>query len=90
MMGAESGAARRQMLEGVEIDREQLPQVPRLVIGAGRDRAFPADDSERLAAWLGAEYAGYAAHSHYGLVIGENTYEAVAERIRLFIESNRL
>jgi pimeloyl-ACP methyl ester carboxylesterase len=90
MMGAESGAARRQMLEGVDVALDQLPEVPRLVIAGGRDRAFPAEDSERLADWLGAELVTFDDHSHYGLVIGENGYEAVAESVRTFIESNRL
>jgi pimeloyl-ACP methyl ester carboxylesterase len=90
MMGAESGAARRQMLEGVEVDLEQLPDVPRLVIGAGLDRFFPESDSERLAEWLGATYQPYGAHSHYGLVIGEESYEQVADAIRAFIEVNRV
>src|SRR4051812_8953025 len=90
MMGAESGAARRQMLEGVSVELEQLPQVPKLVIGAGLDRFFPENDSERLSQWLGAEYLSYDAYSHYGLVIGENSYEQIAEAVRSFIESHRL
>jgi pimeloyl-ACP methyl ester carboxylesterase len=90
MMGAESGAARRQMLEGVDIELDQLPQVPKLVIGAGLDRFFPASDSERLAEWLGAEYVGFGTHSHYGLLAGETSYEPVADAVRTFIESNRL
>ena len=90
MMGAESGAARRQMLEGVAVELDQLPQVPKLVIGAGLDRFFPAADSERLAEWLGAEYVDFGAHSHYGLVIGETSYEQVADTVRTFIESHRL
>ncbi len=90
MMGAESGAARRQMLEGVSIDIEQLPDVPKLVIGAGLDRWFPADDSERLAEWLGADYQSFGAHSHYGLVVGEESYGQIADAVRQFIESHRL
>ena len=78
------------MLEGVEIDRDQLPQVPMLVIGAGLDRFFPATDGERLARWLGADFQSFGAHSHYGLLIGENSYEQVAEAVRLFIESQRI
>jgi pimeloyl-ACP methyl ester carboxylesterase len=90
MMGAESGAARRQMLEGVDVDLGQLPQVPKLVIGAGLDRAFPPEDSERLAEWLGAQHIVFGSHSHYGLLIGEDSYEQVAETVRAFIESSRL
>ena len=35
----ESGAARRQMLAGVPVDRRVVAEVPRLVIGGGLDRA---------------------------------------------------
>jgi pimeloyl-ACP methyl ester carboxylesterase len=90
MLGAESGAARRQMLEGVEVELDQLPQVPKLVVGAGLDRFFPEADSERLARWLGADYVSFGADSHYGLLMGENSYEPVAEAVRTFIESHRL
>lgn len=90
LMGMESGAARRKMLEGVAVDREALPPVPRLVIGAGLDRFFPEADSERLAEWLGAEYQPFGAHSHYGLLAGEESFELVAEAIRSFLESHRL
>ncbi|MDP8904921.1 MAG: alpha/beta hydrolase [Chloroflexota bacterium] len=90
MMGVESGAARRTMLEGVPVDASALPPVPRLVVGGGLDRLFPAADSERLAEWLGANYEPFGAHSHYGLVIGEAAYEQVADTIRAFLESNRL
>ena len=90
MMGAESGAARRQMLEGVAVELDELPQVPKLVIGAGLDRFFAERDSHRLAEWLGADYISFGAHSHYGLVVGENSYEQVADAARGFIESHRL
>ncbi|MEX2547886.1 MAG: alpha/beta fold hydrolase [Chloroflexota bacterium] len=90
MMGIESGSARRQMLEGVSVSLAELPAVPMLVIGAGLDRFFPEPDSERLAEWLGADYQPFGAHSHYGLVTGEESYEQVAEAIRAFLESHRL
>lgn len=90
MMGAESGAARRQMLEGLPVDRAALGDLPVLVIGGGLDRLFPEADSERLADWVGAEYQPFGAHSHYGLVIGEDSHEQVADAIRSFLESRRL
>jgi len=90
MMGMESGQARREMLEGVSVSHDALAAVPTLVIGAGLDRAFPEADSERLAEWLGAEYQPFGAHSHYGLVTGEESYEQVADAIRGFIETRRL
>lgn len=90
LMGAESGAARRQMLAGVSVAREEVPEVPTLVIGGGLDRLFPEADSARLAEWLGAEYQPFGAHSHYGLVLGEAPHLQVAETIRGFLEHNRL
>lgn len=90
LMGAESGAARRQMLAGVKVDRGRLPDVPILVIGAGLDRQFPEAESARLAEWLGAEYQPFGAHSHYGTVIGEAGFDQVADTIRSFLEHHRL
>ena len=86
----EAGAARRQMLAGVPIDKRGLADVPRLVVGAGLDRTVTLDDSERLADWLGAGYEPFAAHSHYGLVVGESSFQQVADAIRGFLEANRL
>ena len=86
----EAGAARRQMLAGVPIDRRGLADVPRLVVGAGLDRTVTLADSERLADWLEAGYEPFAAHSHYGLVVGESSFQQVADAIRGFLEANRL
>jgi len=90
LLGAESGAARRQMLAGIHVDRDRLPDVPMLVIGAGLDRHFAEADSARLADWLGAEYQPFGAHSHYGTVLGEQGYDQVADTIRSFLEHHRL
>lgn len=90
LMGAESGAARRQMLAGVYVDRDRLPDVPMLVIGAGLDRQFAEADSARLAEWLGAEYQPFGAHSHYGAVLSEQAFDQVADTIRSFLEHHRL
>ena len=86
----EAGAARRQMLSGVPVDPRNLAGVPVLVVGAGLDRSVAMDDSERLAEWLGADFEPFAAHSHYGLVLGETSYQQVAEAVRAFLETNRL
>ncbi len=86
----ESGRARRQVLQGVPVDRTALPDVPRMVIGAGLDPYVPEPDAERLAEWLGATYEPFGAHSHYGLVLGEQSYLQVAETLRMFLETNRL
>jgi esterase/lipase len=90
LLGAESGAARRQMLAGVHVDRDRLPDAPMLVVGAGLDRQFSEIDSARLADWLGAEYQPFGAHSHYGLVIGEHSHDQVADTVRSFLEHHRL
>jgi len=90
LMGAESGAARRQMLAGVHVDRGRLPDVPMLVIGGGLDRQFSELESARLADWLGAEYQPFGAHSHYGLVVSEVGHDQVADTIRAFLEHHRL
>ena len=86
----ESGIARRQVLQGIAIDRGPFDDVPKLVVGGGLDRIVPGDDSERLAEWLGAEYEPFGAHSHFGLVIGESSHQQVAEAIRVFLDVNRL
>jgi pimeloyl-ACP methyl ester carboxylesterase len=86
----EAGAARRQMLAGVSVDRRGVEAVPRLVIGAGLDRTVTADSAERLAEWLDAEYEPFGAHSHYGLVMGEGSFQQVADAIRGFLETHRL
>ena len=86
----ESGRARRQVLAGVSVDRGALPDVPRLVIGAGLDAYVPEVEVERLAEWLGAPYEPFGAHSHFGLVLGEQSYLQVAETLRTFLEANRL
>ncbi len=86
----ESGRARRQVLAGVPVDRSALPEVPRLVIGAGLDIYVPEPEVERLAEWLGAAYEPFGAHSHFGLVLGEQSYLQVADTLRAFLETNRL
>jgi pimeloyl-ACP methyl ester carboxylesterase len=86
----ESGRALRQVMGGIPVDRRPFTEIPRLVIGAGLDRLVPEETSERLAEWLGAEYEPFGAHSHYGLVVGEESHQQVAEAIRGFLEAHRL
>jgi pimeloyl-ACP methyl ester carboxylesterase len=86
----ESGRALRQILGGVVVDRRPFAEIPRLVIGAGLDRLVPEEASERVAGWLGAEYEPFGAHSHYGLIVGEESHQQVAEAIRGFLEAHRL
>jgi pimeloyl-ACP methyl ester carboxylesterase len=86
----EAGASRRQVLAGVKVDRRGVEAVPRLVIGGGLDRTASVDETERLAEWLDAEFEPFGAHSHYGMVIGENSFQQVAEAVRGFLETHRL
>jgi pimeloyl-ACP methyl ester carboxylesterase len=86
----ESGRARRSMLRGVRVDAAAFAAIPKLVVGAGLDRAVPTELTERLADWLGAQYEPFGAHSHYGLILGERSYEQVADALRSFLEANRL
>jgi pimeloyl-ACP methyl ester carboxylesterase len=86
----ESGRARRSMLRGVRVDPLAFRSTPRLVIGGGLDRSVPIEATERLADWLGAQYEPFGAHSHYGLILGEESYQQVADAIRSFLEANRL
>jgi pimeloyl-ACP methyl ester carboxylesterase len=86
----ESGRARRTMLRGVKVDPARFAEVPKLVIGGGLDRVVPVDAAERLATWLGAEFEPFGAHSHYGLILGEEGYTQVADALRGFLEAHRL
>jgi pimeloyl-ACP methyl ester carboxylesterase len=86
----ESGAARRQILEGVSIDRRIFEGLPKLVVGAGLDQQVPPEDVERLAEWLDAQYEPFGAHSHFGLVLAEQGYQQVADAVRAFLEAHRL
>ncbi len=86
----EAGAARRSVLQGVPVDRRPFADVPLLVIGAGLDRYVAEPDVERLAGWLGARYEPFGAHSHFGLVLGEESFQQVADAIREFLEEHRL
>jgi hypothetical protein len=86
----ESGLARRQMMQGIAVSRGAVESVPKLVIGAGLDRHVPEESSQRFATWLGADYEPFGAHSHYGLVMGEQSYLQVAEAIKAFLEAHKL
>ena len=86
----ESGAARRQVIAGVPVDRRVVSDIPRMVVAGGLDRYTPLDDAERLAEWLDAEFEPFGAHSHYGLIHGESSYQQVAEALRSFLETHRL
>ena len=86
----ESGRARRSVLAGVPVDPTIFAEIPRLVIGAGLDQFVPEPTAERIADWLGADYEPFGAHSHFGLIVGEQSHQQVADAIRGFLEANRL
>jgi pimeloyl-ACP methyl ester carboxylesterase len=86
----ESGRARRSVLAGVPVDPRLYAEIPRLVIGGGLDHVVPETMSERVAAWLDAQYEPFGAHSHYGLIVGEQSHQQVADAIRSFLEAHRL
>ncbi len=86
----ESGLAKREIVEGIAIDRARLAGVPIMIVGSGLDGSSSATGAERLADWLGGTYEPFGAHSHYGLVIGETSFHQVAEGIRAFLELHRL
>jgi non-heme chloroperoxidase len=86
----ESGLAKRQILDGIAVERAHLSGIPILVVGAGLDGTSAATGAERLADWLGGIYEPFGAHSHYGLVIGESSFQQVADGVRAFLESHRL
>jgi Lysophospholipase len=86
----ESGLAKREILEGIAIDRARLAGVPILVVGAGLDGTSSATGASRLADWLGGTYEPFGAHSHYGLIIGEQSFQQVADGVRAFLETHRL
>ncbi len=86
----ESGQVRREILEGIPVDRSRFQGVPILVVGAGPDGSESATGAERLSDWLGGTYEPFGAHSHFGLVIGESSYQQVADGVRAFLEAHRL
>jgi pimeloyl-ACP methyl ester carboxylesterase len=86
----ESGLVQREIREGIAIDRARLAGMPILVVGAGLDGTMSATGAERLADWLGGTYEPFGAHSHYGLVIGESSFQQVADGVRAFLESHRM
>jgi pimeloyl-ACP methyl ester carboxylesterase len=86
----ESGRAKSQVLAGVQVEPRLLSGVPVLVVGSGLDGSPSAVASERLATWLGAEHEVFGAHSHYGLIMGQESFRQVAERLKSFLEAHRL
>jgi pimeloyl-ACP methyl ester carboxylesterase len=84
----ESGSARRERMRGVELDARRI-QVPALVIGAGRDDVIHPSEARRTADLLGAAYEYFPSASHFGLVMGSETWPQVAGSVLGWLEERR-
>ena len=85
----ESGLARRERMQGVPVDPTSLRDVPSLVIGAGRDDVIHPNEARRTADLLGASYEYFPSASHFGLVMGEDTWREVAASVHGWLEERR-
>lgn len=85
----ESGRARRERMRGVAIDMAALADVPSLVIGAGLDDIIPPNEARHTADLLGAAYEYVPSASHFGLVMGEDTWPDVAASVFGWLEEQR-
>lgn len=84
----ESGSARRERMLGVEVDAARI-DVDTLVIGAGRDDVIHPTEARRTADLLGATYEFIPSASHYGLVMGSETWPQVAASVLGWLEERR-
>ena len=84
----ESGSARRERMRGVNVDTARI-DVPALVIGAGRDDVIHPTEARRTADLLGAGYEYIPSASHFGLVMGEETWPQVAAAVLGWLEERR-
>jgi pimeloyl-ACP methyl ester carboxylesterase len=85
----ESGRARRERMQGVPVDAARLAEVPSLVIGAGRDEWIHPAQTRRTADLIGAAYEYFPSASHFGLVMGEETWPQVAGSVLGWLEERR-
>jgi pimeloyl-ACP methyl ester carboxylesterase len=84
----ESGRARRERMRGVAVDTSRI-DVPSLVIAAGRDDVIHPTEARRTADLLGAAYEYFPSASHFGLVMGEETWPQVAGSVLGWLEERR-
>jgi non-heme chloroperoxidase len=84
----ESGSARRERMQGVHVDAARI-DVPALVIGAGRDDVVHPSEASRTADLLGATYEFFPTASHFGLVMGSDTWPQVAQSVLGWLEERR-
>ena len=81
--------ARRERMEGVAVDTSGLVDIPSLVIGAGMDDVIHPNEARQTADLLGASYEYFPSASHFGLVMGEHTWPAVAQSVLGWLEERR-
>lgn len=84
----ESGRARLERMRGVEIDTGRI-DVPTLVIGAGLDDVIQPSEAQRTADLLGATYEYFPSASHFGLVMGSQSWPQVAGSVLGWLEERR-
>lgn len=84
----ESGRARLERMRGVEIDTGRIA-VPSLVIGAGLDDVIQPSEAQRTADLLGATYEYFPSASHFGLVMGSQSWPQVAGSVLGWLEERR-
>jgi non-heme chloroperoxidase len=84
----ESGSARRERMLGVAVDTSVIA-VPSLVIGAGLDDVIHPSEARRTADLLGATYEYFPSASHFGLVMGSDTWPQVAGSVLGWLEERR-
>ncbi len=84
----ESGSARRERMLGVEVDTARI-DVPALVIGAGLDDVIHPSEARRTADLLSATYEFFPSASHFGLILGSQTWPLVAGSVLGWLEERR-
>jgi pimeloyl-ACP methyl ester carboxylesterase len=85
----ESGLARRERMQGIEVDTSRLAEIPSLVIGAGLDEVIHPNETRRTADLIGASYEYVPSGSHFGLVMGSRTWPQVAQSVFGWLEERR-
>ncbi len=84
----ESGRARRERMIGVEVDTDAI-SVPTLVIAAGLDDVIHPSEGRVTADLLGATFEYIPSASHFGLVMGSDTWPQVASSVLGWLEEWR-
>jgi len=84
----ESGTARRERMRGVAVDAASIG-VDTLVIGAGLDDVVHPTEARRTADLLGATYEYVPSASHFGLVMGSESWPQVAGSVLGWLEERR-